>query len=359
MTDLKLQHVEAWKCRHGHQRYYFRRGKGKRYPLPGIPGSAEFMAAYAAAIKASGAEPRGVNHHPRSFHALIALYLKSPNFLRMAPESQYSTRNVMERFAEQHGDGVVPEMTREHVDLIIGAKAATPAAANNCLKRLRTLINYAISLGWRQTDPTRGVQKFQEGEFHTWTESELEQFEARWPIGTRARMAYALALYTGQRRADVARMAWADIADGRVRVTQAKTKTKLLIPIHAELKAALKAWPQSPLNIVTNSYGRPYTVESFGNLMAQAIGGAGLPTRCVFHGLRKAAARRLAEAGATAHQIAAITGHKSLEEVERYTRAAEQSRMATDAMAKLRVGANKKTQNKTMGRPARVGRASR
>uniref|UniRef100_UPI0038D197A4 tyrosine-type recombinase/integrase n=1 Tax=Gluconobacter japonicus TaxID=376620 RepID=UPI0038D197A4 len=63
---------------------------------------------------------------------------------------------------------------------------------------------------------------------------------------------------------------------------------------------------------------------------------AGLPPGCSPHGLREAAARRLAEAGCTTHQIAAITGHRSLAEVARYTRAAEQVELARSAMSRLR-----------------------
>lgn len=349
MAVLKLRHVEQWQDRLGYWRYYFRKGKkGKRVPLPGIPGSAEFMAAYAVAAKMAGSQ-RDVRQHARNFDALIVQYYKSPSFKKLRPESQYCTRNVMEQIREKHGRGVVAAMTREHVELIIGEKADTPAAANTWLKRLRTLVNYSIALGWRQTDPTKGVPKFQEGEYHTWTEDELRKFEAKWPLGTRERTAYALALFTGQRRADVSRMAWNDISDGLVGVLQAKTGAKLVIPMHAQLEATLRAWPRSGGAIITNSYGRQYTVESFGNLMAAAIRGSGLPNRCVFHGLRKAAARRLAEAGCTAHQIAAITGHKSLGEVERYTRSAAQSQMARDAITKL--SQFEEAQNKRTKRP--------
>lgn len=66
--------------------------------------------------------------------------------------------------------------------------------------------------------------------------------------------------------------------------------------------------------------------------MADAIAEAGLPAKCVSHGLRKAAMRRLTEAGKTTKQIAAVSGHKSLREVERYKDAAEQRRLAQDAM---------------------------
>lgn len=319
------------------------------------------MSAYGKALNASGVV-RYVGQHPRSFNALIAQYFQSPNFLRLKPSSQYCTRNVMERFAAEHGKGLVTEMTRAHVDQIIGKKAKTPAAANTYLKRLRTLINYSIALGWRQTDPTKGLRKFSEGEYHTWTDDELAVFEAQWPLGTRQRTAYALALCTGQRRADLCRMTWADIVDGRIFVVQGKTGTKLAIRIHEDLTKALKAWPRSPITIITNSWGKPFTVESFGNVMGAAIRKAGLPKRCVLHGLRKAAARRLAEADCTASQIAAITGHKSLSEVERYTKAASQSRMADAAILKLpnrSVGDVQNKHKKTTERVRRSGERSR
>ncbi len=321
-------------------RYYFRKRRGKRTPLLGLPGSDAFMAAYAKAL--SEVHKPKAAFHPRSFSALYARYLASPNFKKLKPSSQYCTRNTMDRIIAKHGKGLVTQMTREHVDKIIGAMAETPAAANTWLKRIRTLVNYSIALGWRQTDPTKGVNKFQEGEYHTWDDSELAAYEARWPLGTRERTAYALALYTGQRRSDIFRMTWADVGGGYVKVVQAKTGTKLEIPIHPDLAEALDEWPKKHLTIITSTKESQYSVESFGNLMADAIGKADLPKRCVLHGLRKAATRRLAESGCSANQIASITGHKSLEEVERYTRAASQKKMAGDAILKLpsRVGTN-------------------
>jgi integrase len=87
--------------------------------------------------------------------------------------------------------------------------------------------------------------------------------------------------------------------------------------------------------ILTTAFNRPFSSAGYGNMMADAIATAGLPDRCVLHGLRKAAARRLAEAGCTEKEIAAVTGHKTLKEVARYTRAADQKRLAAGAVAKL------------------------
>jgi site-specific recombinase XerD len=55
---------------------------------------------------------------------------------------------------------------------------------------------------------------------------------------------------------------------------------------------------------------------------------AGLPKDCVAHGLRKAALRRVAEHGSTVKQMQAVSGHRTLREIERYTQQADQQRFA-------------------------------
>jgi integrase len=51
--------------------------------------------------------------------------------------------------------------------------------------------------------------------------------------------------------------------------------------------------------------------------------------------LRKAALTRLADAGCSAHEIAAISGHKTLSEVQRYTNATNQAKLARAAMERI------------------------
>lgn len=126
-----------------------------------------------------------------------------------------------------------------------------------------------------------------------------------------------------------------DLTDGGIWVVQKKTKAKLLIPIHPKLRAALisSAGQEGPL--IQTDQGRAFTSKGLSNYMADKIADAGLPQRCVTHGLRKAAARRLAEAGCSANEIAAITGHRKLEEIARYTKAAEQKVLARSAIDRL------------------------
>ena len=212
----------------------------------------------------------------------------------------------------------------------------TPAAANDALKKVKILVRFAIENAWRADDPTLHLKKFEEGEHHSWLESEIAQYESKWPLGTRERLAFALLLHTGQRLSDVSKMVWGDIENNAIRVAQNKTRAKLVIPLHPELASALAVLPKSHVAILTTYFGRPFTSKGFGNWMADRIERAGLPTRCVAHGLRKAAARRPAEAGCSANQIAAITGHTTLKEVSRYTRAAEQRGLAVAAFDNLK-----------------------
>jgi integrase len=239
---------------------------------------------------------------------------------------------VIDGFLEQHGHRQVKQMTREHVDIIIGKMASKPGAGIILLKRVRTLVRYAMALGWTDRDPTAGVKAYRSNEIHTWNEEEIATFEKRWPEGSRERLASALLLYTGQRGSDVHRMLWTDYVGDTIRVAQQKTKTKLTIPVHASLECLLETANRNHATIVVTAYNNPFSVKGFGNMMSDAIREAGLPSRCKAHGLRMAAARRLAEAGCSASEIAAITGHKTLAEVERYTRAADQERLARQAI---------------------------
>lgn len=175
--------------------------------------------------------------------------------------------------------------------------------------------------------------------FHSWELHEIRKYEERHPVGSKARLAMTLLLYTACRREDVVRFGPQHVRDGRIRYRQAKNKHRnpvdLDIPIHPDLKAIIDATPSNHLTFLTTEYGRSFTPAGFGNKFRQWCNEAGLP-HCSSHGLRKAAATRLAQRGATAHEIMAITGHRSLEEVERYTRAAKQGELADAAMVKFK-----------------------
>ena len=127
--------------------------------------------------------------------------------------------------------------------------------------------------------------------------------------------------------------------NGRLRYRQAKNEHRnpidCDIPLHPDLVDVIAAIPSAHLTFLVTEYGRPFSPAGFGNKFRDWCNQANLP-HCSAHGLRKATAARLAERGATAHEIMAITGHRSLEEVERYARAARRSQLADSAMSKLK-----------------------
>jgi len=171
--------------------------------------------------------------------------------------------------------------------------------------------------------------------WHAWTEAEIAQYEAYHPIGTMARLGFALALHTCQRSADLIRMGKQHVSGGEISVKQQKTGTSLRVPLHPELRAIIDATHSGQLTFLISEKGKPFaSANSFGQIMKGWAREAGL-VAVPLHGLRKACCRRLAEAGCTAPEIMAISGHKSLAECERYVRDAEQKRMAERAMAKV------------------------
>jgi integrase len=219
----------------------------------------------------------------------------------------------------------------------MAARAERPVAANALRKVLRALMKHAVEIGLRADDPTRDVRaiRVKSDGFHSWNDDEIARFEKRHPMGTPARLALALLLYTGQRRSDIVRIGPQHIRNGVLSVRQQKTGIDLGIPVHPTLATVIAETPTHHLTFLTNQFDRPFTAGYFGQWFREQWDMAGLP-HCSAHGLRKAAARRLAEAGCTAHEIAAITGHASLKEIEHYTKAVDQQKLAASAMEKTR-----------------------
>jgi site-specific recombinase XerD len=245
------------------------------------------MADYEAAM-AGQPLPVGVKRaRPGTMWALALSYFASPEFRGLRQSTQRAYRGTIERVCREHGDKRAADLRREHVVRLMTARAGEPGAANALRVVLRVMMKHAVEIGLRADDPTREVKpvRIKSDGHHSWTDDEIAQFERHHPIRSRARLALALLL-------------------------------------------------------VTTRQGGPFQGSAFSRWFRQQCDRAGLP-HCSAHGLRKAAARRLAEAGCTAHEIGAITGHASLSELVRYTRAADQKRLAETAMTKTRTSSGK------------------
>src|SRR5262245_45234604 len=126
-----------------------------------------------------------------------------------------------------------------------------------------------------------------------------------------------------------------DIRNGVITIVQQKTGAEVFVPLHPALARSIKAGPAKGIYLVGDKNGRPLTARTLPDWIVPASMAARLPAECVAHGLRKAPLRRLAEHGATSKEMQAISGHRTLAEIERYTRQADQRRLAKAAIGTL------------------------
>ena len=342
VVSIRLKFVCADRDRHDNVRYYVRLPGRRKVRLKGPPGSHEFMAEYHAALAGNDVNgPAAARVVVGSFGATCLAYYASYQFKALDRSTQAWRRRLLDEICREHGHKPVVRMEPRHVRQLVYALGERPAVANKLLKALRAVFSWAVDTELVEHNPTRDLKpiRYRSDGFHSWTREEIAQYEIRHPTGTKARLALALLLYTAGRREDVVRFGRQHLREGRVRYTQAKNEHRnpvhIDIPIHPDLAAVIDATPVPHLTFLVTEHGKPFSVAGFGNRFREWCDLAGLP-HCTAHGLRKATAARLAECGATEHEIMAVTGHRTLKEVERYTRAARRAGLADSGMAKLK-----------------------
>ena len=343
-VDLKYLHI--FTDRHGKPRAYYRR-QGRRFAVEGVPGSPEFLAAYER-IHASftPAKPAAIEG---TFGHLVERYYASHAFSRLRESTRAEYRRHIEPMRTIWADFRLTGFTKRAVVAYRDSLENTPTTANAAYSMLSRLFDFAIERGMIDANPTDKVKplKIDTEGWLPWTEPQIEKFK-RESAGS-PRVAFYLAYFTGQRRADVLTARWDSITNGEIRVKQEKTGQELSIRLHPDLAVELaaergrqaesakaRARKKRPvgigLTIVQRRNGLPYSDDGFGAVWTRErdrVGGG------AFHGLRKNATSNLFEAGCTPQEVQAITGHKSLEMVAHYGKGADQKRLARAAMDKL------------------------
>lgn len=328
--------------RHGKRRWRFRSrremaGRIDCY-LPGDFGSTEFLAAYELAMKGVRPDGRKMGKQAKfgTFDWLIQSYRQSAKFQNLAQISKRNIINQLEWLRDEIGDLPVTRFELRHVEALMAKKKGRPTAANKVKKLMSQLFNLAIRLELVSMNPARLAEPYKENKdgYHTWTDAEICIFTNHWPEGSLPRLALMLMLNTGAARQDLARLGWQNIIDGRIEYKRGKTGISASLPILAELAAELKHVPRDQFLFLTHSGGRGYAPESLGNWFKDRCRDAGIP-HCNIHGVRKAAATRLAEAEGTENEIAALLAHSNTRQASTYTKKADKRRLADTGFAKL------------------------
>lgn len=343
---LKLdRYVSRFVDQHGRERFRFRRkGYSKYLPHPSLP---EYVEAYQAALKRDQSSIASKPAISCSIEDLIRRYYRSLAWQQLSESRQKNLRSVIEPFREGHRHYQVQDFRFHHIEAIVMERAKPdvvdrrrrggPHAARRLRTQLIKLFDLALKLEWVITNPAALSERVKAPTFgyHTWTDSQIEQFRSAHKLGTTARAAMEIMFWTFQRPGDAYRFGPQHIEGDKIRYMQAKTGKTLLLPAAREMLRAIAALPNvSKEAFLINAYGHPYTRAGFSNRFRKWCDEAGLPN-CTAHGLRKAAAARLANHGATNSQLKAMGGWTNDKGVSIYTAAADQSKLAEAAMELL------------------------
>ncbi len=322
---VRLKHVK--RVRSKGRTYWYHRITGER-----LPGDHEERAARVLEIN-STTKSQACRTAMGSLADIITQYKKAPEFKDLRERTRRDYTALLELLLDTWGAHPVASIERKHVLGLRDKHAETPPKTNKLIAVLRIVIAFAIERGYRTDNPAKDIKRLKVGAGHaTWPDDAVDRFLASAP--PMMALALKLGLYTGQREGDVLAMSWHDIDGDLIHVVQAKTGTKLAIPLHSALRMALDAQQRVSPIILTTTGGLPFTGSYFRHQWRKALRDAGLQG-LVFHGLRYTAAARLAEAGCSIKEIAAITGHKSLGMIEKYSRDADQKRLAGAAILRL------------------------
>jgi integrase len=333
-------HLHREVTRHGKVVWYARAGgrsRGPRVRLHADYGTAEFWDEYQAALAST---PRKTETtHAGTLAWLIERYRETTAWGYLSAATRRQRENILAHVLETAGKQPFAKITTAVIMTGRDRRAHTPVQARKFLDTMRGLFRWAVKAGLVKADPTIGVHNLWSPKtdgFTVWSEDDIAAYEARWPVGTRQRVWLDVLIYTGLRRGDAVRLGRQHVRNGIATIKTEKSgyTVEVALPILPVLAKTLEAGACGDLTFIAGENGRPLAKESFGNLFRKACNAAGLRGRSA-HGLRKAAATRAANAGATVAELEAIFGWSGGSMAALYTRAADRRRLARGAMHKL------------------------
>jgi integrase len=335
MPRPRPPHLQRHKTRHGKFNWYVQVGSGPLIRIKQEYGTPEFDEAYRAALAATPT-PKQINAPTGSLEWAWMLYRQSQAWLGLGKDTRKQRESVMGQILKENARTPISAINRKAIVQGIERRMATPFGARHFLYTLRGLFQWLVGAEMIGADPTTGVKvkKPKTDGYATWTHQEIVQYEARWPIGTRERLMLDVYVYTGLRRGDAARVGKQHVHNGVIAIQTEKTGEWVHIPVLDVLQRTLDASPVGDLCFIVTPKGKPYAKESLGNAFKVACVEAGILDKSA-HGLRKAAATRAAENGATEAQLEAIFGWRGGKMAYKYTQAANRKRLAAQAMNKL------------------------
>ena len=342
MSDMprhdRWPRLNCAKTRHGKTVWYVRLpGPAKsrqRVRLKAAFGTPEFETEYRAALGITPATPPK-RSGPGTFAWAELLYRQSIAWTSLSIATRRQRENILRHVVTAIGDVPLRDISRADIVGNRDDRSDRPAAARHFVETMRGFFAWALDADLVSADPTQGVKTpKRKTEGHPpWTDDDCRRFEARWDATTRERLAYAVLLFTGLRRGDAVVLGRPHVRDGIARLRTEKTGEWVAIRIAPELQTILDTGPCGELTFIAGARGKPMVKESFGTWFREVCRAAGITKSA--HGLRKAAATRAANNGATESELEAMFGWRGGRMASLYTRAMDRERLAIGAGEKL------------------------
>ena len=359
MTDVRFRYLKNDINRHGKARFYVR-VPGKRMIRLQVDrkDDPEFSLAYAAALNGETWTPKSKTAPPAPADrpiqgSLRALCVRYCAYLaedkQLSEGTKYTRRKHLEDICREPpspgsakvlGDIPLGRFDSSHILAIMDRKRAQPEASNGRRKAINALFNWAIPRKLATSNPALTVKKLKaNGDgYRTWKMQEVERFAKVHPLGTRAHLAMALLLFTGQRRGDVIQFGRQHIKDGAIYFVQQKgakgSASTMRIPVIPALQSVLDLVPKTQMNFLVTGQGKPFTAAGFGNWFRDVCNEAGL-TGLSAHGLRKALQAMGADIGLSDRELMAIAGHETTRMTSLYTKQRDRDLLAARGMARI------------------------
>lgn len=315
--------------------FYFRRDKGPRTRLPDDPRSKEFEEAYAACLAGNPIKAKVDKAPSKSFRWLVERYMESSAWSSLAPATRRQRSNILNTIVKEKGNVDFTLLEPRHIRNTIEARKDTPVQANNLLKALNGVFEWAVKDEHLKVNPARETDrlKVKSDGFPAWTEADAIAFRETWAIGTMQRLAFELLLHTGLRRGDVVKIGKQHLRDNVLSVKTSKTGSAITVELTQYVLDIIAATETGDLHFLVTSFGKPFADAGFGNWFHDASKKAGIVKNA--HGVRKLSATLSANAGATAHELMAQFGWASSKQAEVYTKGADRVRLGISSSRRV------------------------
>lgn len=301
------------------------------------PGEQGFDDAYQAALRGERQEAKA-EFPARTLGWLIARYRDTIAWTSLSMATRRQRENIIKHVLAKAGREPLSRIDR--ASIVAGRDRRKVNAGRHFVQTMRGMFRWALDAGHVTSDPTAGIETPRPSTdgHQPWPQNWCAAYEARWPLGTRQRLAYEVLRETGLRRGDAVKFGRPHVKDNVGKIKTEKTGEEVVIVLSARLRAAIKAGPVGELTYIAGERGLPMAKESFGTWFRMACKASGVPGSA--HGLRKHRATAAAERGATVSELDAMFGWRGGGMAALYTRKADRARLALQAAAKLEPNAN-------------------